>query len=172
MQISKWQNLAKYPIATTFRLPFHFSICTLKFAFCNGLIEFGPGGGEMGSVGQSLRRQWKLMVVWAVIAGTAVLGVRLGWDRWVVAAGVVVFGFLTQAFTGLMGLIGTIPGIGPPIVKIITLPLFLLLNGVSYLVTFFALRRGYRWDVLRSRIVAGAFLVGMILGFLLGRALS
>ncbi len=112
---------------------------------------------------------WRAALIWSIIAGIIVASIFLRWDKKVVAAVVIVFGLATQAFGGAIALIGAVPIIGPLIVKAITLPFILLVNGIGYLVTFFALRRGYKIDVMKSRVLISSFLVGVILGFVLGR---
>ncbi|TET44109.1 hypothetical protein E3J62_11310 [candidate division TA06 bacterium] len=115
------------------------------------------------------RPYWRAALIWSIIAGIIVVSIFLRWDKKVVAAVVIVFGLATQAFGGAIALIGAVPIIGPLIVKAITLPFILVVNGIGYLVTFFALRRGYKIDVMKSRVLISSFLVGVILGFVLGR---
>jgi len=115
------------------------------------------------------RPYWRAILIWAVIAGLIATGVVLRWDKKLVAVVVIVFGLATQAFGGAIALIGAVPVVGPLIVKAVTLPFVLLVNGIGYLVTFFALRRGYKIDVMKSRILISSFLVGVVLGFVLGR---
>lgn len=115
------------------------------------------------------RPYWRAALIWAVIAGLIVASIILRWDKKVVAAVLIVFGLGTEAFAGAIALIGAVPIVGPLIVKAVTLPFILLVNGIGYLVTFFALRRGYKIDVMKSRVLISSFLVGIILGFVLGR---
>lgn len=115
------------------------------------------------------RPYWRAVLIWAIIAGLIATSIVLRWDKKLVAAVVIVFGLATQAFGGAIALIGAVPVVGPLIVKAVTLPFILLVNGIGYLVTFFALRRGHKIDVMKSRILISSFLVGVILGFVLGR---
>lgn len=115
------------------------------------------------------RPYWRVALIWLVICGLIAAGILLRWDKKLVAAVVIVFGLMTQAFAGVLGLIGAVPVVGPLIIKVVTLPFVLLVNGIGYIITFFALRRGYKIDVMRSRVLIGTFLVGTILGFVLGR---
>jgi len=114
------------------------------------------------------RPYWRAALVWLVIACVIVAGIVLRWDKKLVAAGLIVFGLMTQAFSGVLALIGAVPVVGPLVIKVVTFPFILLVNGIGYLVTFFALRRGYRIDIIKARVFIGTFLVGMILGFVLG----
>ena len=117
------------------------------------------------------RPYWRAALVWVIICGVIVAGIVLRWDKKLVAAGLIVFGLMTQAFSAVVALVGAVPVVGPLVIKVVTFPFIMLVNGIGYLVTFFALRRGYKVDVIKARILIGTFLVGMILGFLLGRFL-
>ena len=132
-----------------------------------------PPGGTAGKMARSLkplfRPYWRAILIWSVIGAAIAAGIILRWDKKLVAAGVIVFGLMTQAFAGVVGLVGAVPVVGPLVIKVVTFPIILLVNGIGYLVTFFALRRGYKIDVIKARILVGTFLVGMILGFVLGR---
>ena len=93
-------------------------------------------------------------------------------DKKATAFLLIVFGFLTQAFTGLVGLIALLPVVGPIIAKVLAWPLFLTLNGLAYLLTFVAIGKGQKKKVIESRILVTSFLIGVIAGFLLGRFLK
>jgi hypothetical protein len=139
----------------------------VSFTYC----QFVPSGD--GMIKKKLKSFWlkyrKFILLWLVIALFIVISIPLGFDKKVIALVVILVGFLTQAFSGLLGMIGTIPTIGPMIVKVITLPFFLLLNAFAYLFTFFALRMGFKKDIVRARLIATAFLVGIVIGYILGR---
>ena len=111
----------------------------------------------------------KFILIWLIILLFTIISIALGFDKKIIALVVILLGFLTQAFAGLIGMVGAIPSIGPMIVKVITLPFFILLNAIAYLFTFFALRMGLKRDIVRARIIATAFLVGIVIGFILGR---
>jgi hypothetical protein len=115
------------------------------------------------------RPYWRAVLLWSIIGGAIVAGIVLRWDKKLVAAGVIAFGLMTQAFAGVIALVGAVPVVGPLVIKVVTFPVILLVNGIGYLVTFFALRRGHKIDVIKARVLVGTFLVGMILGFVLGR---
>lgn len=111
----------------------------------------------------------KFIFLWLIIALFIIISISLGFDKKIIALVVILVGFLTQAFGGLLGMISAIPTIGPMIVKVVTLPFFLLLNAFAYLFTFFALRMGFKRDIVRARLIATAFLVGIVIGYILGR---
>ena len=116
-------------------------------------------------------RNWKLSVVWGVIILAIFIGLHFGLNKKIMALGVIVFGIFTQAFSGLLGIIGVVPVIGPFIVKIVTLPAIWIANGLAYVVTLLALRRGAKLDILKSRVLVIAFVIGIVVGFILGKLL-
>jgi hypothetical protein len=122
-----------------------------------------------------LRRVWadlrpivRIILVWIVIILMVVVGLSLGVDKKVIGIAVALFGFLTSAFTGLLTLIAFIPIAGPLIVKIITLPLFWLINGLGNVLGAVAARKGLAREVLNYRVLTLIFLLGIIIGFILG----
>lgn len=115
-------------------------------------------------------RNWKVMVpVWIGIALLAGLGVHFHVDAGVIAGGVFVVGLLSNAFAWLLGIIAIVPVIGPLVVKILSIGFIWLLNAVGYLVSFIAIRRGYSRDVLTYRGVTIALIVGIVIGYILGK---
>ena len=116
-------------------------------------------------------RNWRLLLIWGIIIIAIFVGLHFGLDKKIMALGVIVFGIFTQAFSGLLGIIGVIPVIGPFIVKIATLPAIWITNALAYLVTLLALRKGAKMDVLKSRVLVVAFIAGIVIGFVLGKLL-
>jgi hypothetical protein len=125
----------------------------------------------LGRIRAILRPFQRTILLWLIIAGMVVLGALLGVDKKIIGAVVALFGILTQAFTGLLALIGVVPLLGPLIVKIISLPFFWILNGIGYLVSAVAIKQGFSKDVLNYRVLTVVFLVGVILGFIIGKVL-
>jgi hypothetical protein len=111
----------------------------------------------------------KFIFLWLLIILFVIVSIQLGFDRKIIALVVILIGFLTSAFVALIGMVGAIPTVGPLVAKVITLPFFLLLNAFAYLFTFIALRMGFKRDIVRARIISTAFLVGVVIGFILGR---
>ena len=110
----------------------------------------------------------KIVLLWIIIVIFIVLGIRFGVDKKVIAISVTLFGFLTNAFAGLMTLVAFIPFIGPLIVKVISLPLFWILNGIGYILSAFAVKRGYAKEILNYRVLTVVFLLGVVVGFIIG----
>ncbi len=111
----------------------------------------------------------RLFFLWLIILAIIVVGHFLHFDKRAIALGVLAFGFATHAFAGLVALIATIPVIGVTLASVLTLPFFLLVNGLAYLVTLLAIRKGDAKSVLSSRILVSALLVGIIIGYFLGK---
>jgi hypothetical protein len=115
-------------------------------------------------------KNWKVMVpLWAAIVGLTWWAIEQHVDTSVIAGSVVVVGLVTNAFAWLLGLIGLVPVIGPLIVKVLSLGFVWLLNAVGYLVSFIAIKRGYSKDVLTYRGLTVAVIIGIVIGFVIGR---
>jgi hypothetical protein len=117
-------------------------------------------------------RNWKVMLpLWIAMGGMVWLGLHFNVDRSVIAGSVVVVGLLSNAFAWLLWLIALVPIIGPIIVKVLSIGFIWLLNAVGYLVSYIAIRRGYSKDVLTYRGLTVAVIIGIVIGFVLGRLL-
>lgn len=110
-----------------------------------------------------------MLPLWLAIAALVGLGLHFNVDRSVIAGTVVVVGLITNAFAWLLGIIALVPIIGPIIVKILSIGFIWLLNAVGYLVSYVAIRRGYSKDVLTYRGVTIALIIGIVIGFVLGK---
>jgi len=110
-----------------------------------------------------------MLPLWLAIAVLVGLGLHFNVDRSVIAGTVVVLGLITNAFAWLLGIIALVPIIGPIIVKILSIGFIWLLNAVGYLVSYIAIRRGYSKDVLTYRGVTIALIIGIVIGFVLGK---
>lgn len=117
-------------------------------------------------------RNWKVMLpLWCAIGALVWLGLHFNVDRSVIAGGVVAVGLISNAFAWLLGVIALVPVIGPIIVKVLSIGFIWLLNAVGYLVSYIAIRRGYSKDVLTYRGLTVAVIIGIVIGFVLGRLL-
>lgn len=115
-------------------------------------------------------KNWKVMVpVWLAIIGLVWLGIERRVDVSVIAGAVVVVGLITNAFAWLLGIIALVPVIGPLIVKVLSIGFIWLLNGIGYLVSYIAIKRGYAKDVLTYRGLTVAVIIGICIGFVLGK---
>ncbi|MFC1550104.1 hypothetical protein ACFL46_02290 [Candidatus Neomarinimicrobiota bacterium] len=114
-------------------------------------------------------KQYKThIIIWCLILILIVGALYLGVEKKFVLFFTIVLGIFTQAFVGLGAFIATIPFIGPFIVKIFTIPLFWLLNAMGYYVSIIAIKKGYSKEVIRSRVLTTALLVGIVVGYILG----
>ena len=113
----------------------------------------------------------RLILLWILIFLFIEFSFIYGLDKKAITAIVIIFGFLSQAFSGLLALIGLVPFLGPFLVKILSWPVFITINGLAYIVTFFAVKAGLAKEVIHSRLLVTIFLIGILLGFILGKVL-
>lgn len=117
-------------------------------------------------------RNWKVMLpLWGAMGGLVWLGLHFNVDRSVIAGSVVAIGLISNAFVWLLGVIALVPVVGPIIVKVLSIGFIWLLNAVGYLVAYIAIRRGYSKDVLTYRGLTIAVIIGIVIGFVLGKLL-
>ncbi len=115
-------------------------------------------------------RDWRVMVpVWLMIVTLAGLGLHYHVDARVIAGSLFVFGLVSNAFAWLLGIVALVPLVGPLVVKVLSIGFIWLLNGVGYLVSFIAIRRGYSRDVLTYRGLTVAVIIGIVIGYVLGK---
>lgn len=112
-----------------------------------------------------------ILILWLGILTAVVIALILGVDQKIIVFGTLLIGLFTQAFAGLATLIVMIPVAGPLILKILTIPIFWIINALAYLVSMLAIRKGYGRDVVNSRVVTLALLVGTVIGYILGHLL-
>lgn len=103
------------------------------------------------------------------IGALAWLGLYLKLDARVVGGSVIVVGIVSNAFAWLVGMIALVPVIGPLIVKVLSIGVIWLLNAIGYLVAYIAIRRGYSKDVLTYRGLTIALIIGIVIGYVLGK---
>ncbi len=116
-----------------------------------------------------LYRNRRFIITWLIIIFAIIMGLYLGVDKEAIAVGVVIFGILANAFAGLAGLIAMVPFVGPILIKILSLPIFWLLNAMGYYVSVIAIKRGYGRDVVSYRMITVIFLVGFAVGFIIAK---
>ncbi|NIA23817.1 MAG: hypothetical protein GWP03_06650 [Proteobacteria bacterium] len=116
------------------------------------------------------KANYRIILIWLGILIFIKVAFYFHLQKSVIATFVVLFGLLAQAFTGLLSLISYIPFIGPMITKVISLPLFLLINGITYITTIvFIRKKGGKKNIIISRSLTNALLIGVIIGFILGK---
>ena len=115
--------------------------------------------------------KWKILfwgILFSLIGAALVYGAEYGINQRIVVLITVVLGIFTQVFTGITSLIALIPFFGPFILKVISIPVFYILNAVGWIVSRVAIKKGYVNELSKSRTVTLALLIGIIIGYILG----
>ncbi len=123
----------------------------------------------MNKARQFLSTYRNAIITWLVIAVLVQLGFYLSVDRDIIAFVVVLVGIFGQAFAALIAWIGLVPIVGPIVAQVLSLPFIWILNGVGYLVSIVAIKRGYSKEVLNYRVITVILLIGITLGYILGK---
>ncbi len=111
---------------------------------------------------------YKKLLFWILIAVIITFAINYGIDKKMIVFSAFVVSVFTEAFVGIGALVATIPIIGPMIIKIVTIPVFWLLNAMGTLVSGIAIKKGYATEFARGRILTLALLIGMIIGYIIG----
>jgi hypothetical protein len=109
------------------------------------------------------------LVAWLLIIVLVQVGLMYSVDKSMLALIALIVGFAGEAFAALVAWIALIPIIGPFAAKALSLPFIWLLNGVGYLATIVAIKRGYPKEVLNYRVLTITLLVGITIGYILGK---
>ena len=115
--------------------------------------------------------KWKILfwsILFSLIGGALVYGPEYGINQRIIVFITLVLGIFTQVFTGITSLIALIPFFGPFILKVISIPIFYMLNAVGWIVSGVAIKKGYVNELSKSRTVTLALLIGIIIGYILG----
>ena len=115
--------------------------------------------------------KWKILfwgILFSLIGAALVYGPEYGINQRIVVFITLVLGIFTQIFTGITSLIALIPFFGPFILKVISIPIFYILNAVGWIVSGIAIKKGYVNELSKSRTVTLALLIGIIIGYILG----
>ena len=119
--------------------------------------------------------KWKILfwsVLFSLIGAALVYGPEYGINQRIVVFITLVLGIFTQVFTGITSLIALIPFFGPFILKVISIPIFYILNAVGWIVSGVAIKKGYVNELSKSRTVTLALLIGIIIGYILGNLIT
>jgi hypothetical protein len=111
---------------------------------------------------------WKHLLGWSLFLVAIVIALYFGVEKKFVLLITLVLGVFTQFFAGISALIAMIPFVGPLIVKVLAIPFFWLLNGIGYFVSIVAIKKGYSRELVGSRVLTFAVLVGLVLGYIIG----
>jgi len=115
--------------------------------------------------------KWKILV-WIILVMTLSLaffyGKQYGINQRIIILVTLALGTFTQIFSGITSLIALIPFFGPFILKVISIPIFYILNAMGWVVSAVAIKKGYVNELSKSRTITLALLVGIIIGYILG----
>ena len=116
------------------------------------------------------RLDWRIMLpIWLLLITLVAVGYYNAWDARVVGGSALVIALASNALTWLVAVVAMVPFVGPLIVKILALPFIWLLNAIGYFIAMVAIRRGYSKDVLTYRGLTIALLVGIVIGYVVGK---
>ena len=115
--------------------------------------------------------KWKI-VLWIFLFIMIYLafsyGKQYGINERIIILATLVLGVFTQIFTGITSLIAIIPFFGPFMLKVISIPIFYILNALGWVVSAVAIKKGYANELSKSRTLTLALLVGITIGYILG----
>ena len=106
--------------------------------------------------------------LWVLIGVAVAVALQYGVDEKIVVFSTLVLGIFTQVFAGLGALIAMIPIIGPILIKVVTIPFFWMINAVGHGVSIVAIKKGYTNELVKSRVLTIALLIGIVLGYIMG----
>tara|TARA_B100001175_G_scaffold313379_1_gene320891 strand:- start:1119 stop:1499 length:381 start_codon:yes stop_codon:yes gene_type:complete len=121
---------------------------------------------------QLIVRSYQKNILLGLLVITAI-GVALyyGIDKKIIVFAAFIIGVFTELFVGIVALIAAIPLIGPMIIKVVSIPIFWVLNALGTLVSGIAIKKGYATELAKGRIMTLALLIGMIIGYIIGNLL-
>ena len=112
---------------------------------------------------------WKTIIIWMIIGIFVTIALHYEVDKTLIGSIVVIFGLITQAFVGLISIIALVPVFGPIIAKLLALPIFWMINALGYFVSLVAIKKGYSRDVLNYRVLTVVLLIGIVIGYIIGK---
>ena len=110
----------------------------------------------------------KKIVIWMIAGGLIFTASYYGIDKKLIVFTAFIIGVFTEIFAGIGILVAAIPVVGPMIIKIISIPIFWILNALGTLVSGIAIKKGYATELAKGRIMTLALLIGMIIGYIIG----
>ena len=108
------------------------------------------------------------ILLWVLIGVAVVVALQYGVDEKIVVFTTLVLGIFTQVFAGLGALIAMIPILGPILIKVVTIPFFWIINALGHGVSIVAIKKGYTNELVKSRVLTIAMLIGIVLGYIMG----
>jgi hypothetical protein len=123
----------------------------------------------MTRIRQFLSNYRVALLAWILIIILIYAGLYYSIDKNAVALAVLIVGVRGHAFAALIAWIGFLPFVGPMIAHVLSLPFLWLINGVGYVASIIAIKRGYSKDVLNYRVITITLLFGITFGYVLGK---
>jgi hypothetical protein len=123
----------------------------------------------MTRIRQFLSNYRVAILAWVVIIIVIYAGLYYSIDKSAVALAVLIVGVLGHAFAALIAWISFVPLVGRMIAQVLSLPFLWLLNGIGYVASIIAIKRGYSKDVLNYRVITITVLFGITFGYVLGK---
>ena len=118
---------------------------------------------------QFLNRVFKKKIVgWLFFLIALITAILYGVDKKLIVFIAFIISIFTEIFTGLGLLVAATPFIGPFLIKIVTIPIFWILNAVGYIVSAIAIKKGFTTELAKSRIITLALLIGIVIGYITG----
>ena len=118
---------------------------------------------------KSFFKHYKFQIpLWVLIGASVSVALQYGVDEKIVVFTTLVLGIFTQVFAGLGALIAMIPFIGPILIKVVTIPFFWMINALGHGVSIVAIKKGYTNELVKSRVLTIALLIGIVLGYIMG----
>ena len=108
------------------------------------------------------------ILLWVLIGVAVVVALQYGVDEKIVVFTTLILGIFTQVFAGLGALIAMIPILGPILIKVVTIPFFWIINALGHGVSIVAIKKGYTNELVKSRVLTIALLIGIVLGYIMG----
>ena len=108
------------------------------------------------------------ILLWILIGVAVIVALQYGVDEKIVVFTTLILGIFTQVFAGLGALIAMIPIIGPILIKVVTIPFFWMINALGHGVSIVAIKKGYSNELVKSRVLTIALLIGIVLGYIMG----
>ena len=110
----------------------------------------------------------KKFLGWLVALILMAIAMFYGIDKKIIVFTAFIVTIFTEIFAGISALVAMIPFIGPLIIKVISFPVFWILNALGTLVSGLAIKKGYTTKLAKGRIITLALLIGIIIGYIMG----
>ena len=114
------------------------------------------------------KRYQQVLILFLATGIIILLGVYFRWDKRIIGGGVFLFGLVSQGWASLVALLGGVPVVGSIIVRFLALPLLFLVNGIGNLLSFVAIKMGYKKEIMDTKLLAWTFAGGLLIGFIIG----